>query len=327
MNKLVIIILLTIYSTELFSNEGLVLVLQAPLLKEPNLNSKVLQYVRNGEKIYISMVNINDREETPPFYETFDRAGNIAYIPSKYIKPITNDEKESWKSISYGESDPTDYRLEEPIPATYPFENYSHLKASFSVSLGNSLKSPYDYQKNFSTQNYDTEYGGRFLINKKVHFDKYDRIYFGALLIFSSFKNSYLFSDDTKSLENRSMIRVGPFISFDAFSGRDWRITIGSGFTYNYHKTSINIANVNEDIGEERFFTGFSLSPLISSYAQIENLFPAFDIIFGTDITLYPDHKLKATTSSEVPTLWNGNEIHEELKPQATLFLGAQFKY
>jgi hypothetical protein len=59
----------------------------------------------------------------------------------------------------------------------------------------------------------------------------------------------------------------------------------------------------------------------------MENVFPAFDIVAGTDINLYMGRKLKASTTAEVTELWNGDVINESMKPQATLFLGAQFKY
>lgn len=326
MKKYFLLMIILCFSKNLLAAEAIVIVLQAPLLKEAKFNSRVLQYIRKGEKVYVPNELISKDTKLPNFIPTFDRAGNVAYVSSYFIKVITNDELENQTPISYGEHDPTDYRIEEPIPSTYPFSNISYLKASFSFTMGNNIKSPYEYNKTFGQQDFTTEKGGRFLITKRVEFDKYDRFYFGALLILSSTHNYIIFSDTTNSTENRSILRFGPMLSFDAFSGRDWRITFGSGFTYNYHKTSIQFTGLNQS-GEERFFTGFSLSPVLSAYVQIENIFPAFDIIAGTDFNFYQNRTLSATDVAAVPELWPNDSIKEEMKPQATLFIGAQFKY
>jgi hypothetical protein len=304
---------------------AVVIVLQAPLLKEAKYDSQIYQYIRKGEEVYIPNELIT-KKKLPEFVKTFDRAGNDAYLPSKYIKPITNDEIENNTSIHFAGHDPTDYRIEEPIPSSYPYSNSSRLKASFSFQYGNNLKAPYDYNKAIHMQDFSTEKGARVVVTEKISFDQYDRFYFGCLFIISSTKNIYEFSDTTSATESRSMMRIGPLITFDAFSGRDWRITFGTGFTYNYHKTSVAITGIKQS-SEERFFTGFSISPLVSFYGQMENVFPAFDIVAGTDINLYMGRKLKASTTAEVTELWNGDVINESMKPQATLFLGAQFKY
>ena len=86
---------------------------------------------------------IGNLKDLPEFIQTYDRVGNIAYIPSKYLKIITNDLSESRMPNQYPGSDPTDYRLEEPIPASYPYDDNSFLRASFALLAGNNLKSPY----------------------------------------------------------------------------------------------------------------------------------------------------------------------------------------
>jgi hypothetical protein len=86
------------------------------------------------------------------FIETYDRAGNIAYVPSKYIKVITGDMKEYLTPLAYDKYDPTDYRIEEPIPTTYPFSNYAFLKAAFVLSYGTNVKSPYAYSNSIKSR-------------------------------------------------------------------------------------------------------------------------------------------------------------------------------
>jgi hypothetical protein len=320
-----IIFIFSIYNSSAFANDAIVLVLQAPLLKEPQMNSTVLQYVRKGERVYVPN-QIAALRELPEFIETFDKAGNLAYVPSRYLKIFTNDSKESLQSISkYNEYDPTDYRLEEPIPSTYPFSNYSFLKASFSLTLGNNVKSPYPYPKNFTNQEFNAEKGARVLITRRVSFDNYDRFYYGLIMNISSVRNYFEFSGGDVSTENRSLLKFGPYISFDSFKSENLRFTLGTGFTYNYHKASISYSS-SDGSAEERLFSAFSLSPFVSAYAQIEKVIPAIDIIIGTDLTFYLNRNLKATSPAEF-SYWPSDTIQEEMKPQANLYLGIQAKY
>ena len=313
-----------IYSSISIAGEGIVLVLQAPLLKEPNFNSTVLQYIRKGEKIYIPNPVFSE-QNIPEFISTYDRAGNLAYVPSKYLKLISNDESEGITNIKYGEHDPTDYRIEEPISKKYPFNDQPLVKASVSFSVGNNIKSPYNYQKQFAGQDYTMETGGRFLVSHKITFDSYDRFYFGLLVDISSVHNGYLFRNNDLADENRSNIKVGPYISFDAFKGEALRFTLGTGFTYNFHKAYIYFTNAYGN--EERDFIGYSLSPLVSGYFQFLNIFPICDFIAGADLTLNLSRTLNATSSAVYVQDWPSNQINESFSPQVSLFTGLQFKY
>lgn len=324
--KKIISFFLLFLSINSFAGDAIVIVFQAPLLKEPRIDSEVRQYLRKGDRVYIPNEILRNLKQIPEFFQTLDRAGNTVYIPSKFIKPITHDDREKLTNISIGSYDPTDYRLEEPIPATYPFSNNSYLKASFSFSLGSNIKSPYNYNKVIDLQDYSTEKGGKFIFLRRISFDNYDRFYFGGMVVFSSSTNLLRFTDTTLSGESRSAIRVGPMISFDSIKTEDFRLTVATGFTYNYHRAWIKRVGLN-DSEEERFFNGFSFSPFITSYMQFENFFKSFDLITGAELNLYSPHTLKASSGSTVAELWNGDDLREDMKPQANVFIGTQFKY
>lgn len=318
------LILSIFFSSHAFAADAIVRVLQAPLLKEAKYDSVILQYVRKGERVYVPNP-IASLEKWPEFVETFDRAGNTAYVPSRYLKIISNDETENSQNINYGANDPTDYRLEEPIPTTYPFNNYSFLKTSISWTLGNNTKSPYDYGSTFTRQEYFTEKGARLTVLRRVAFDNYDRFYFGLFGSVSTVKNYYEFTNGGVSTENRSLLRVGPLVTFDTYKNLDLRITLGTGFTYNYQKATIQRTESNGD-GEERLFSGFSLSPFVTACAQFENIIPNTDLIIGSDFNFFLSKNLTAVSKAELLS-WPSDVIREESKPQATIYIGAQFKY
>lgn len=325
MRKILQALSLLTLSTTALAYDGIVIVLEAPLLREPRLDSTVVQTIRKGQRVYIPNETLK-AGSMPEFIPTFDRTGNRAYVPSKYVKAITGTTAESEMPISLAGHDPTDYRLEEPIPSTYPFENRSFLRASASFVIANNMKSPYAYGNSFNEQDYKTEMGVRVAFTRKVNHDKNDRFYFGGIGFITSAKNYIDFKSDQTAEESRDMIRVGPWFTYDAFKSEKYRLAVGTGFTFNYHRTTLFIDSAT--IGEERLFSGFSLSPMTSSTFQVTELLPNTDLLMGVDLSLFLPHTLKTKDLAENPTLWNGgDEISEGLKAQASAFIGVQVRY
>jgi hypothetical protein len=317
--------LLTLFSSAASAYDGIVIVLEAPLLKGPSLRSIVLQTVRKGERVYVPR-EIVKNGMLPEFVPTFDRTGNRAYVPGRYLKVVLGTEAEERLPITIAGHDPTDYRLEEPIPATYPYQDFSHLRTSVSFIVGNSTESPYAYNNSFTSQEYNFELGGRLTVTKKVDYDKYDRFYFGFIGMITSSKNSIDFKNSSVSTESRDIIRLGPWFTYDAFKNEKYRLALGTGFTFNYHKSSLYINGAAGS--EQRFFTGFSIAPMVSSNFQVSDILPYTDLIGGMDLNLFLPHTLKADSEAQLPELWGeSNQIDSGIKAQATLFLGVQVKY
>lgn len=310
-----------------FSYDAIVIVLEAPLLKEPKLNSTVYQVLRKGNHLFVPN-ELADLDALPEFIQTYDRVGNIAYIPTKYIKIITNNLDEEKMPITYKKNDPTDYRIEEEIPNTYPFDNTSYLRANLAFTSGNNMQNPYGYNSSFSKQIYSSTTGARLTVTRKIVFDKYDRYYFGLYGTVMSANNKIQFKNSNEAVENRSILRLGPVITFDAFKTSQLRFTVGTGFTYNLHKSSIRMASNEES--EERLFSGYSLSPIANSYLQIVDVLPNTDLITGLDLAFFLPHTQTTADEVTIPELWGTetpNQIIAGFKPQLSLFLGIQVKY
>ena len=318
--------LILLCSTNAFSAQAIVLTLNAPLLKEPNLSSKVMQNVRKGQKIYIPREEMSEGNY-PEFFTTYDRAGNKVFIPSGYVKVITNDDDEFKTTIALENVDPTDYRLEEPIPSTYPFESHSFLRASIAYSLGSNLKAPYNYGNAFDRQDFGTDKAMRVTVTRKAVHDVYDRFYFGLIGYISSAKNFIEFKNGRTAKESRDQIRVGPWVTFDAFKVEQFRLSAATGFTFNYHKYLHSYSS--SSIGEEdRFFTGFSLSPMFATALQYNDIIPNTDLIAGVDFSLYMPHTLEADPNTVVEGLWpDENTLSVGMKGQVSAFIGIQVKY
>lgn len=304
--------------------DAIVIVLEAPLLREPALNSQVVQLKRKGERVYIPNEEVIDGV-LPEFVPTYDRTGNRAYVPSKYIKVVLGTTDENKSPIKLAGHDPTDYRIEEPIPETYPFDNRKNSRASLAASLGTNSKSPYSYNSEFSTQKYGVETGGRLMLTTRVSYDRYDRFFFGLVGFITTAKNEIQFKNNYLAKESRDAIRLGPWLTYDAFKNEKYRLTIGTGFTFNFHRSSIFIDGPVD--GEERLFSGFSLSPMTSTLFQARSFLPGIDFIGGVDMTLFLPYSMKTNDDMNYPNLWNGDQINNGLKIQASAFLGLQTTY
>ena len=324
-NLLAGLILGSLNFSQVLAYDAVVIVLEAPLLREPKLSSTVVQLKRKGERVYVPNEEVVNGE-LPEFVATFDRTGNKAYVPSKYLKVILGTTDESKMPITIAGHDPTDYRIEEPIPESYPFDNRKYNRASLSVSLGNNTKSPYGYNSEFNSQKYSAETGGRLMLTKRVSYDKHDRFFFGIIGFITTAKNEIKFKNLNTATESRDAIKLGPWLTYDAFKNEKYRLTIGTGFTFNYHRTNLFIDGPTE--GEERLFSGFSLSPMTSTVFQAKSFIPNLDFLAGVDLTLYLPYSLKTKDQAELPNLWQGgDQISYSIKPQASVFLGVQTTY
>ena len=317
-----------LFVTSATAYDAVVIVLEAPLLKEPKFNSVVLETLRKGARVYVP-TEIAELSEIPDFIQTYDRVGDVAYIPKRYIKIITNNLSENNMPISIGSHDPTDYRIEEPIPKTYPFSDTGFLRASITLSTGNNIKAPFDYNSQLANQSFSSESGARLIVTRKISFDNYDRYYFGFLSAITTCNNSISFQNNSLATENRSIIRVGPVITYDAFKNANYRLTMGTGFTYNYHKSALKII-ATDGASEERLFNGFSISPFASSLFQVVDVFPKTDLIGGVDLNLFLPHSQKTADEATITELWGENspsQINAGFKPQVSFYLGFQVKY
>lgn len=325
-NKYILTLIFSFLSLPLaHALDAVVIVLEAPLLKEPSMHSQVMQRIRKGERVYVPSEAI-ENEAMPEFIPTFDRAGNKVFVPSRYIKIVTKDDREYNQPITIAGSDPTDYRIEEPIPETYPFANTYFARASLSMFVGNNTQSSYAFSPSYDQQKINNEIGGRIVVSKKTDFDAYDRIYFGLFTSLSNAENSAQFKDQTESTENQALFRIGPILTYDIYKSKSMRFTFGGGFTYNYHKNLVQVEGL--ELSEERVFSGYSFSPLLTTTFQFQSMIPNTDFIAGADVSAFLPYSLKSDSEAEFPELWNeSNEINSDFKLQASLFFGLQVSY
>lgn len=326
--KKLLFFFLVFFQITAYAREAMVIVFQASLYKEKNDTSTVLQNIRKGNKVYVP-ASLDLTKPLPEYIETFDWTGNTAYIKSNHIKIVTNDDLEKKWPISIGKHDPTDYRIEEPIPPTYPFWDHSFGRASLEFTMGGNSQPAYNYGSSFAKQDYAMEKGVKFSLSKKVSFDNTDRIYYGFILGYSYVKNAMSSLNDVYASEIRTLIRIGPYLSYDAFRSQEYRFSLGIGATYNFHRTSIYLNDAHDffDYSEERIFGGTSISPMTSIGLQMDKVIPGASLLMGSDVYFYLPYKQTAPKKSTYPEIWKEEQISSSLRAQISFFLGVQLKY
>lgn len=346
--KKIIISFLIFFSYSSFAIYAEVIVLEAPLLSRPNLNSKQLQTVRKGKKLYIHAkdlsrsdleitFNVDSRgdlipedQPNPDYLKTLTRAGEDAWIPKKYVKVIYHDHRENELQMNpYVTHDPTDYRMEEPLPESYPLIDPRKVRAFMTFSMGPAPKAGFNYGTTVLEESIGSKYSFNAIYAQKVSFDNYDRFYFGGMLHIGGQRSLYYIDTNRTSQETHGEIGIGPYISYDIFRDEDSSLTLYSGFTYNFHRYSVE-QKTRDNQFEERLFSGYSITPKIGSNYAIKEFIPGtgLDFIFGLEAIFNLPYSLNTSTSIEIDEFWNEtNAIELPMSTQFNVFVGIRANY
>jgi hypothetical protein len=357
-----LLLLFTLILSQAFALEGVVVVLEAPLFHEPNDNSRVIQWLRKGQTIYLhpsvgKREDYEDLKPTPdeemnyfeassdeyrnlyydkfieenlyihkvgsPFVKTLDKQGRDAYIKREHINIYFQDEREF--SETTPNPDPTDYRILEPLDENYPFKNESKgYRGFFTFGLGTQTKQSYPYAENVTNQGSTIRRELNFLYSKRTSFDKEDRYYFGTFVSINSFQNEYTLQT-RNAKEQWLKVGVGPAVTYDFW--RKGNIAFVGLFSF-----VINILNTNQisqtdpvtGDSEKRTFQKITFSPKAMGYVRFKNWLNDLDLISGFSLATELPHRLKASDSAENPTWWGKNDYGVNTSFDMSAFVGLQ---
>lgn len=304
-------------SANVFGYEAVCIVLEAPMLLKPDLNSIVSQVIRKGERIKIRGRNVgtgpNDisyySEVDQPYYpkdnkgneylEAVDSAARTVYIPKKYMRIIYQDARE--KSVSV-EEDITDYRVYEPIDKGYPFYRYEQRKLYYSYGTGSTYQTNYRYPREILRETISSRHQIDVAFVKKVKDDQLNRFYFGGYIHIYGDNSTYFLKDSVIAKEQRGQFGIGPTLSYEFFRRETFGMTFWSAVTFNYDRLFISQAQGGDS--EERLFQGFSFTPKFGTFGQLKNTLPFGDLIMGLQMQLNPAYDLKSSSGVRIDNLW-----------------------
>lgn len=323
--KKIILSLFVLFSINSYGKpRGMVVVLEAPLYQNPEENSPILQVLRRGQVIYLHGREFSDYESDEGFYKTVTRDGSDAYIPQKFVKVIHNTLAELDEPMLEYNKDPTDYRLQEPLPKNYPISSEKSLLASFNFHYGTAFKQNYAHNKNLNKENFSSQYGLTGWYAKRANFDKTNRLYFGFEGGILSQESEFILSDNRYVKESHTEINFGPVLSYDFYRNSKYTWAIRGGIKAGYNR---HLVTQDGDLGEEeRLFHGISFSSSIGSVFQFKKLLPSdeYFISIGGDIAMKLPFTMTTSSAPQIESYWNEEQdtISVDLTTNFSLFAG-----
>jgi len=338
--KKILFILCCLNSYVVLAGKGMVIVLNAPLFQEENRVSKIVQFVRKGEEIFIHDQHFTkpDYEYDPiktqnysqvdqsEFYFTMDKNSNEAYIPKRYIKLITNNKKDLRSPISYKE-DPTEYRLPEPLPRDYPLATSHRERGSMNVFMGPQQKVFYAYNSNVVREEQILHRGIEFQYATKVKNDLSERAFWGVSFFAQFDDSSFDLADGRSTTEIKRQYGIGPLVSYEYYRGEKWSNDVTGTLLFHSHIAYVRQVDATEINEEEREFSSYIITPRLELKSIYRDIYENTDLILGSAINFIVPHSLTNDETAEVSAFWNESENDRVVYPanlNLSFFLGIQ---
>lgn len=365
MKSLISLLLFT--STSAFALDAVVVVLEAPFFREPDLDSKVVQYKRKGDIITIHPSVANGEKfnhlapeqkklstvrkklkKTPEWNEdpmfkgdiddTFslqddfiavlDRQGKRAFIRKEHIYVYFNDTREFVQNPY--PIDETDYRLEEPLPKNYPRKAVTGYRGQFLIGTTQPYTESYPYLSPAKTKGYSSPVDFSFTLLKEAGEKKNDRFYFGGTGNIRHYRNSFTFQNGAASSEENFRFGLGPVISYDAFKGVKNRVNIYTSinlYLLNFTTIDQTVANGDKD---RRQYQAFTLSPRIGLQYHRKSILPEIDFVAGTGLEMETPSTYYVKSGAKIDGIWKnpGNDrFQTRFVWNVGAFIGLQSAY
>lgn len=334
---MVFISFLLLLSANVWSAEALVRVLEAPLFSEPYPEAEVVQYLRKGEKIKIHNIHVRkpvqdeeflevsekgvidynkkypdksvtqNLDDTPEdFIKTRDRLGREAFILKEHIAILYFDPRElDEKPLKY---DPTDYRIEEPLPKDYPFKQEYKIPHEGIISLGyiNSNARSYSYTENVTDAS--LQHGLTLNAVWSRQKEKDETLFWGYQFQLKVAKTKYEL--ETRIAEE-GLVRAGfgVYGHYIFYEKKDWRLNINGGARLNiWDSVKIRQTVIDSETTEARYFKGPSVSVHSGLFYQYKAFAQNTSFIIGYELT--PTLPLSQTSSNKVTnsSWWQGEQ-------------------
>ena len=330
-----------IFSANAFALEAVVTVLETPLFKNKSYDAPVVQYLRKGDVIKIHPSVGNDRrmnefapspekikalrkklKESPEYTEdelfsgeenntyyledefipTLDRQGNKVWVLSEHIYVYFNDAREFEQRVIA--KDPTDYRLEEPLPRNYPIKTISGYRGQFILGITQPYSESYPYKQNIKRKGYNSPVDLNISFYREAPGNYNKRLFIGGTLAFKTFKNSYSFADRRFSEEQNIKFGLGPSISYDAFKGEKNRVNLSGTIIVNL-VDRFQINQQLDSLEDNRLYTGYSVVPKLSLQYHRKQVLPDIDFVLGTSMDVGFATSYQAQDGGAQASWWN----------------------
>jgi len=330
---------LFIFCSQVFALDAVVTVLESPLLSEPRLDAKVVQYLRKGQviKVHPSVNNSTAYDHMAPspekmkqleleklhdplftgeetqastdddFIPTLDRQGKKVYVIRDHLYFYFNDRKELDQKVT--SHDPTDYRLEEPLPKKYPLFSATGYRGQFTLGFTQPYSESYPYLSNVKAKGYSSPIDFNFSYLRQAPDDKADRLYIGANLSVRKFSNSYYLFNNVETQEEGLKLGLGPMASYDLYKGHANRLNFYGSIQVNLFN-QINVSQTQGGTEEARTYRTFNLAPRLGLQYHRKSILEEIDFVLGTFYEMEPATTYRSNSAANQGSWWRsrGND-------------------
>lgn len=340
---------------------GTITVLEAPLFAIPDDSSKVIQYYRKGQLIYIhpqeaaqddfieslgplvstvtpdlvpDVLFENNKAYAPvenaQFYKTISRNGKEAYILKEHVFLNYKDPREFNQKII--KHDNTDYRIQEPLPTNYPFKTETGYRGLMQFSLGRPNFQAYPYNENISDAQIDFSKEFNFIWSKVEKTDIDKRFFFGVMSSVHSSSIDYLLENQLATQEN-IRLSVGPSASYDIL--RNNQFALNSYLSLQallYDSMDITIQDSVQNLKDRRLYKSlFSVSGVLGLNAIFSKTLYVFDTVIGSNVRINSSKTYKTVNGGREPSMWNSSSSNDEyfqpFTSELNFYIGLQSDY
>jgi hypothetical protein len=315
------------------------------MFRHPDVSSEVVQYTRKGQRIYIHPAVMVDRAKYSdvPFSEkalkeklddgdpmiinkdvaeyhdgmdfvlTKDKQGRDAWMLRQHVHVFYEDKREYAQQDPY--PDPTDYRLLEPLPDTFPIIRRERLRGSFALSLGSPYSRTYPYNEKIKAEaaGYQLEAHGQ--LSRQLEIGRRGRWYGGGMFTVRTTQSRYTL-ETRRASEQWTRLGAGGVLSMDAWRSDEQRITVsGSLIAYPYSQASISQSE--NGVEETRNFWGWNFGGRAGAQWQRVRILAELDLILGVWAELESPMRMQAKTSTNRRQWWGGSKS-DTFNPNAT---------
>jgi hypothetical protein len=302
------------------------------MFRKPDISAEVVQYTRKGQRIYIHPAVVVDRskfanvplnekaykkklaednampisEDVANYHDgmdfilTKDKQGRDAWMLREHVHVFYEDQREHAQKDPY--PDPTDYRLLEPLPETYPLVRNELLRGGLAFSMGSPYVRTYPYNEKIKAEATGNQLEVHGQLSRQLKFDERGRWFGGGMFTVRTSQNRYTL-ETRRSDEQWTRIGGGGHMTYDAWRTDDQRITLtGSLIVYPFSQASISQSMGG--VEESRNFTGWNLGGRTGAQWQYLRLIGELDFVLGVWGELESPMQMQAKTSTNRPQWW-----------------------
>ena len=344
------VIITLMISINIYAMEGRIIALEAPLFKEPNINSQIISYAKKGDQIYLHdkhfkrdfedtilekkyaekfpdsfLDQAENLSEDSEFYLAIAAAGKKAYVLRRHIEVIYKDPREFNNKIS-GHDD-TDYRIAEPLDKNYPFrKTQERYRGQLQLGLGRSNASSYPYIETTSSTSSGFATELNFVYTKEALSQNLsNQIYYGGLIsLYLTSLDSVLENQGTT--QDHTTLSLGPYLSYEIYTHQKYSLTTYLNFLIHVHDEVKVTINESGDEETRSYQSELGITPNLGMLLTFKKVIGSVDLGVGTNVKINSPKTYKASSQAKYDSYWTDATSDDSFNQKANIELSYLFE-